>query len=163
MDETMRKFFENAKRLGLCEQYTSKWGSAKSKKQLIDLALDANGLSYVATAITKSYGLTAEYISNSFSPFINGKYIREKDGYTSALYCFCADKRDLAEIVASTTAVLVIGFKGTIRIPKNRICELHLVNCTCHVEGEGRCDAYIYGSTNILNEKEAPIKVMNNE
>lgn len=159
MDETMQNFLRNAKRLGLCEEYTDKWTSAKSKKQLIDIALDANGLSFVANAVAKGY-LTAEYICEAFAPFNNGKYVRDKDGYTSAMYCSCGKDGDLAEINATTTAILAIGFIGTINIPKNRICEIHLVNCKCYIKGEGKANVYAYGDTEIYNDKDAPIKVI---
>lgn len=163
MDDVMQNFLRNAKRLGLCEEYTDKWTAAKSKKALIDIALDANGLSYVATAVAKGYGLTAEYICSEFAPFNNGKYIRHKDGYTSVLYCSCGKDGDLAAFDATTTALLAIDFIGTITIPKNRICEMHLVNCKCYIKGEGRGRVYSYGDTNIFNEEEAPIEVMSHE
>lgn len=153
MDETMQKFLRNAKRLGLCEEYTDKWTSAKSKKQLIDIALDANGLSFVANAVAKGY-LTAEYICEAFAPFNNGKYVRDKDGYTSALYC----GEDTNEISATETALLVIDFVGDIYIPENRICEIHLVNSKCYIVSKGKANVYTYGDTKIINESEASIK-----
>lgn len=159
MDETMQNFLRNAKRLGLCEEYTDKWTAAKSKKQLLDVALDANGLSFVANAVAKGY-LTAGYICSDFFPFINGKYIRHKEGYTSALYCSCGNDNDLTAFEAKTTALLVINFVGTITIPKNRICEMHLVNCKCCIKSEGRGNVYLYGDTDIFNKEEASIEVI---
>ena len=158
MDDVMNEFLRNAKRLGLCKEYTDKWTAAKSKKQLMDVALDANGLSYVATAVSKGYGLTPEYICEAFEPFNNGKYICRHDGYTSALYCSCGGAGDLSAFDATTTAALVIGFIGTITIPKNRICELHLVNCKCYIKGEGWANVYVYGDTNIFNKEESLIR-----
>ena len=158
MDETLQEFLRNAKRLGLCEEYTDKWTAAKSKKQLLDVALDANGLSYVANAVAKGY-LTAGYICSAFAPFINGKYVRDKDGYTSALYCSDGKENCVAEINATTTALLAIDFIGTINIPKNRICEIHLVNSKCYVRGEGKVIVYTYGDTEIYNKDEANIKI----
>lgn len=155
----MQNFLRNAKRLGLCEKYTDKWTSAKSKKQLLDIALDANGLSFVANAVAKGY-LSAEYICDAFNPFINGKYVRDKDGYTSAIYCSDGKGIDLAEINATTTALIAIGFIGVITIPENRICELHLVNCRCYVKGIGRGIVYPYGDNEIYNLDTAPIKLM---
>lgn len=160
MDDTMNKFLRNAKNLGLCAEYTDKWTSAKSKKQLMDICLDANGISYVANAVAQGWGLSPEYICREFAPFNNGKFIRDKDGYTSAMYCSCGKGGDLAEIYVTTTALLAIDFIGTIVIPKNRICEMHLVNCKCYIKGEGKGDVYAYGDVEIYNENEAPIKVI---
>lgn len=155
MDETMQNFIRNAKRLGLCEEYTDKWTSAKSKKQLIDIALDANGLPFVANAVAKGY-LTAEYICEAFAPFNNGKYVRDKDGYTSAMYC----GEETNEIFATETALLVIDFVGDIHIPENRICEIHIVNSKCYIVNKGKVNIYAYGDTKIINESEASIKVI---
>lgn len=154
MDETMQNFLRNAKRLGLCEEYTNKWTSAKSKKQLLDVALDANGLSFVANAVAKGH-LSAEYICEAFAPFNNGSYVRDKDGYTSAMYC----GEDCNEIFAPETALLVIDFVGDIHIPENRICEIHLVNSKCYIISKGKANVYVYGDTKIINENEANIKV----
>lgn len=158
MDETMQNFMRNAQRMGLCKEYTDKCSAAKSKKQLMDIALDANGISYIANAVAKGY-LSAEYIYNAFNPFINGKYVRDKDGYTSCLYCSHGHEDDIAEIQANTTAMVVINLIGTIVIPENRICEIHLVNSKCYIKGEGRGNVYTYGDTEIYNEKDAPIKL----
>lgn len=155
MDDVMQNFLRNAKRLGLCEEYTGKWTSAKSKKQLIDLALDANGLDYVANAVAKGY-LSSEYICEAFAPFNNGKYVRNKDGYTSALYC----GEDTNEIFATETALLVIDFVGDIYIPENRICEIHLVNSKCYIVSKGKGNVYIYGNTEVYNENGPNMKIL---
>lgn len=154
MDDTMQNFLRNAKRLGLCKEYTDKWTAAKSKKALIDIALDANGLSFVANALAKGY-LTAEYICSEFAPFNNGKYVRDKDGYTSAMYCGEGEN----EIFATETAILAIDFVGDIRIPKNRICEIHLVNSKCYIVAEGKANVYTYGNSEVLNANCLNIKI----
>ena len=158
MDEQMQNFLRNAKRLGLCEEYTDKWTAAKSKKQLLDVALDANGLSFVANAVAKGY-LSAEYICEAFAPFNNGKYVRDKDGYTSAMYVSDGKENCVADITAKTTTLLVVDFIGTIFIPKNRICEIHIVNSKCYVKGEGKGNVYTYGDVEIYDQDEANIKV----
>lgn len=158
MNITIDEFRKNAETHGICGM-SKDWDNCKSNKQLLDLALSARGLEYVAKAIAEGWGVPADEVCKVFAAFNNGKYVRDKDGYTSALFCSCGSEQDLAEIIASTTAILVIGFNGTIHIPQNRICEMHLVNCECYVKGVGKGIAYIYGNTKILNEKDAPVDV----
>ena len=72
--------------LGLCGEYKKKWDSCTSKKELMDLVLDSNGVEFLADAITFGWGCSQEFLLNEFADFINGRYQRKKDGYTSELY-----------------------------------------------------------------------------
>lgn len=157
MEVTLEQFRKNAAEHGICEM-SADWDKCKSKKQLIDLALSIRGIEYIAKAINEGWGIDAETICREFAPFINGKYVRDKDGYTSALYCSSKEESP-AEIYAEQTALLVIGFIGNIYIPKNRICEIHLVGSRCYIKGDGRGNVYTYGDTEIYNEDDAPIKL----
>lgn len=143
MDLTLETFVRNAKRLGLCDEYSAKISKAGSKKSLIDIALDANGLDYVANNIARGNGLTADYIFDKFGMFNNGRYIRKKDGYSSVMYC----REDKPTIEITTTAALIIDYKGTVNIPSNHGCELYVVNSNIAINGTGRCLAYMYNST----------------
>lgn len=126
----------------------------------MDLALSIRGIEYIAQAVAEGWGISSAKICAEFAPFNNGKYIRSKDGYTSAVYCSDGKEDCVAEINATTTALLVIDFIGTINIPENRICEIHLVNGKCYIKGKGRGNVYAYGNVEIYNENEAPIKVI---
>lgn len=159
MTVTLSEFRRQADKHGICEM-SKDWDNCKSNKQRIDLALSARGMEFVARAVAEGWGISPSEICSTFAPFNNGKYVRDKDGYTSAMYCSCGKDGDLAEINATTTAILAIGFIGTINIPNNRICEMHLVNCKCYIKGEGKANVYAYGGTEIYNDKDAPIKVI---
>jgi len=41
----------NALRLGLCGEYKGKWDSAASKRELVNMALDSNGIEFMADSI----------------------------------------------------------------------------------------------------------------
>ena len=96
----------------------------------------------MAEMICKGYGLTPEYISKEFAPFNNGRYIRQNDGYTSAMYCLPEDK----EITIETTSALIVGHNGIVTIQKNRICELYICKSNVQIQGEGKGVAYLYDS-----------------
>lgn len=158
MTITLSEFRRQADKHGICEM-SAEWDNCKSKKQLIDLALSIRGIEYIAKAISEGWGIDADTICREFAPFNCGKYVRDKDGYTSAIYCSDGKENCVAEINATTTAILVIDFIGRIIIPENRICEIHLVNSKCYIRGEGRGYVYAYGDTEIYNEDDAPVKI----
>jgi hypothetical protein len=138
-DSTMKDFFKMARRLGLCREYTAKWASCKTKRQLMDVALDANGLPWVAGSIADGWGLSQDYIEKEFFGFLNGRYVHDNNGYTSAIYV------NTAFVPVHTTAALVIGCHGEIHT--DRLCELHVVDSSVSVTGESACNVYLYNST----------------
>lgn len=157
MTITLSEFRRQADKHGICEM-SKEWDNCKSKKQLIDLALSIRGIEYIAKAVSEGWGIDAETICREFAPFINGKYVREKDGYTSALYCSFKEESP-AEIYATQTALLVINFIGKIYIPMNRICEIHAVNSKFYAYGDGAMNLYRYGDNEIYNTDDTPTKI----
>lgn len=157
MKVTLEQFRKNASERGICEM-SADWDKCKSKKQLIDLALSIRGIEYIAKAISEGWGIDADTICREFAPFNCGKYVRDKDGYTSALWCSFKEESP-AEIYAEQTALLVIGFIGNIYIPKNRICEIHAVNSKFNAYGDGVLRLKSYGEVEIYNEEDSPAKI----
>lgn len=154
MDITLEDFRNNAESHGICEM-SKDWDGCKSKKQLIDLALSIRGIEYIATAIGEGWGISPKQICKEFEPFNNGRYVRDKDGYTSALYC-----SDGSDITANVTALLVIDFDGSIFVPKNYICEIHAVNSKFKVLGEGTVNLYRYGNTEVVNTADTQTEIL---
>ena len=157
MEVTLEQFRKNAAEHGICEM-SAEWDKCKSKKQLIDLALSIRGIEYIAKAVSEGWGIDADTICREFAPFNYGKYVREKDGYTSALYCTSKEESP-AEIYAEQTALLVINFIGNIYIPKNRICEIHAVNSKFNAYGDGVLRLKSYGEVEVYNEEDSPAKI----
>lgn len=136
------KFRENAASQNLCSEYLSKWNDRLSRKQLVDLALDSKGADYVCDAIAKGWGVSPEFISTKLSAYINGKYISQKDGYDSALYC-CYK----GNIIANTTIIILIDCDVEIDIPENHICKIYCSSkCDIVVMGHGDCFFICYGN-----------------
>lgn len=79
-------FKRNAIMLGLCTSYKDKWDAATSKEALMEIATDAKGMDMIADSISNGWGLSSSYIAKNFSDYINGKWQRNKDGYTSEMY-----------------------------------------------------------------------------
>jgi cytochrome c oxidase assembly protein Cox11 len=127
----------------LCSEYNKKVINAKSKKQLMDLVLDANGSSYLQEMDSKGCGLPYEFICTQFAPYINGRYIAEysntnKSSYTSALYCCFSGEK----INVDTTLCSVLGYSGTIVVKKNNFAKIYLdknCNVTITLEDGARC------------------------
>lgn len=151
-------FREIAKGKGICGLYLSKWEDCISKKQLMDVALSAQGMDFLCKSISDGWGLQSKYIHKEFSRFLNGRYIHENEnGYTSSLYC-----KYNGEIESETTAILIIDSNVEVNIPKNHICEVYVVGDTkINFNGEGKVIAIRYGKTSsITNADSVRIKII---
>jgi hypothetical protein len=145
MDNDFDKFITKAKELGLCKEYSQKIDSAMSKKQVMDIALDANGVSWLCDSIAQGWGLTPNYIARNYANFLNARYVYHGKGYTSAIYC----QNDNIDI--KTTVSCVIECNGEIH--SDRLSEMHIVNSKVSITGEGRSIVYLYNSQ-IVNRDE---------
>ena len=116
----------NANMLNLCSEYSQKWDNATDFKKMMDMALDAKGIEFVAASTNTSWGITTEYLVSNFSDYINGKYVSKQQGYTSE--CYAGYDKD---ITVRTTLLLVIDFCGKIVVPVYSMCNIYLdSNCT---------------------------------
>lgn len=107
---------------------------------MLDMALDANGLPWTAEAIAKGE-LHPEVVHKDFAPFVNGRYTRTKDGYTSTLWCY----PDEVEIKIESTTALIICHDGEVTIDRP-IAEIYLVNSDVIVKSNGIVKAHLYNS-----------------
>ncbi len=115
----------------LCGNYTDKVMSAKSKKQVLDICLDSNGVSFLPQMQEKGMPLPYETIAKEFANYINGKYIAEfrnekGNGYTSCIYC-CYDEHD---ITIKTTLTCIMGGSHYIHIQENDFVKIYADNNT---------------------------------
>lgn len=122
----------------LCASYRKKVATALSNKQLVDIAMDSNGMSYLCEMGQRGLELPYKIIISRFSPFINGKYISDHktkngDSYTSAIYC-CYNE----DIIANTTLLTVLGVEANICVSNNNSCDIYVdknskVTVTCPI------------------------------
>lgn len=146
---TFEKFKEEALQRGVCADFKEKFVSCRSKKQLMDMALNIKGLEYLCDAITKGWGISADVISTRFAPYINGGYKYESPkGYTSEMYCCCVGE----EVKCRSTALCLIDCDITLKIPNNCMCEVYVVGkCKIKVESEGRVFFVVYDESTQIN------------
>ena len=138
-------FKRNALVLGLCTGYKDKWDNAKTKEELMDMALDANGVEMLADACAFSWGMDIPYMKRAFSDYINGKWKRSKDGYSSCLYVGYN-----GQIEQSCTLTTILASNVTFHVPKYHICKLYVGGCTeVNITGEGECYVYSYGENKV--------------
>lgn len=137
---TLEQFKDNAIRHGICEMIAD-WDNAKSKRQLMDLCLSAKAIPYVCEAIAEGWGISPDVAHKEFAPFINGKYVRSADGYTSTLWCY----PDNVEIKIDSTTALIICHDGEVTIDRP-IAEIYLVNSDVIVKSNGIVKAHLYNS-----------------
>lgn len=137
---TFKEWLNNALSYDLiCDLYKDRVAKAQSKKQFMDIVLEANGLEYLCKAKADGYGLPYDTILREFTPFINGAYeakIDRENGkwYTSTMYC-CLDEK--SEIRVCNTATGFYGCKCSVVVPKNSFVQLYVddeckLDITCH-------------------------------
>ena len=143
----LQAFREAANSRNLCDKYSELWDNCKSKKQLFDLATDSNGIPYICESMVEGWGITPDFISEKFKTFINGRYISQHNGYTSAMY---VEKFFIEPLVVSTTNVIVMACEGVIEIPENIVCNLFIVNSNVVIRGLGECYVKKYGINKIF-------------
>ena len=137
----LKQFRENARLDGLCAEYTEKWDSCQSKKQLMDMCLGIKGLDYISDAIAKGWGISTVYLADKFKNYINGNYTFNNGVYTTKMYCLYD-----GAVVCDTTAVAIIDSNVTLDVPENAFVELYLTGETNVVfKGTGRCIIIVYG------------------
>lgn len=160
---TVKDWFDELNSKGLlCSDYYGRLTSALSKKQLADLALDANGISFFCRMAQKGYPLPYETMLSGYSRYINGNYVYESKpnhrGYTykTEMYvCYNEEK----PIDVRTTSIAILGSKAVLNLKEYSIVNIHVdenseivVNCPL----SARCRVYLYGDAkvNILNNSE---------
>ena len=134
----------NAVMLGLCDRYKAEWDEAKDKKDLVDLALDANGVEFMAKSVAEGWGVSKDYILDNFGDYVNGKYVREKGGYTSELYVgYGGDNLQRA------TLNLFVGCDTSILVPEGSVCKIYVCGrSNVRLKCAGKCYVYMYGGYN---------------
>jgi len=132
--------------LGLCGEYKGLWDSAQSQEELLRIALDANGIEFVADSIAFGWGLSKDYILKHFSDYINGEYTCRQNGYNSEL--FVGKEGDVT--VSSTLNLFAYCGKLKINIPKNFVCKLYVCGGgDVSIDNCGDIELYVYGDCNV--------------
>lgn len=138
----LEQFRANADREGVCEKYALLWDKAGSKKQLMDIALSAQGADFLCDAIAKDWGISPDEIVKKFGRYINGVYTHEaQSGYTSVLYC-----KYYGSIEADDTLIVLIDCDVTISVPDWAVCSIYATGLTnISIIGGGRVNLVAYG------------------
>lgn len=129
----------------MCAKYDEIWRNCKSKKQLFDMAVSAQGSETLCCAIANGWGLDIDYVKQKYKAYINDRYISEQDGYTSKMYIGFFEP-----MIVTTTLVIIIGCDGTLEIPNNCVCEVKLVNSNITLTGGGICNVKKYGKCSAI-------------
>lgn len=130
--------------LGLCGEYKAKWDVASSKEDLMNIALDSNGIEFLCDSSSFGWGVDIEYLKRMFSDYINGKWTR-LGKYTSCLY---VDFN--GQVKQDCTLTAVLASKVEFHVPKGNVCELHVgAQSTVDITGEGICYVYSYGHNKV--------------
>ncbi len=139
----LQQFRANAEREGICEKYALLWDKAGSKKQLMDIAMTAQGADFLCDSIAKGWGISSDEITSRFKKYLNGVYTHEDPmGYSSVLYC-----KYYGAIDAEDTLVILIDCDATISVPDWAVCDIYATGLTnLSIIGGGRVRLIAYGN-----------------
>lgn len=139
----------NAIMLGLCGQYKDKWNNAKTIQDLEKLALDTNGIEFLADGIAFNWGLTKKFIIDNLGDNIT---IHHKEhGYSSQLII-----GDKGIFTPHTTLLLAAWCNCSLNIKKTFVGKIIITgNSNVNIINNGGIAyIYAYGKNNInCNDK----------
>jgi hypothetical protein len=140
----------------LCDEYATKVQQAKSKKQVVDIALDANGVSYLQEMMEKGHALPYDVIRNDFRPYLNGRYVSvHKNGENGREYTGSVYFEQINDLLVHTTITSLLNCECNVIVPKNSIALLYSDgNCTIHVicMENAKCKVYHSGDLRVTSE-----------
>ena len=148
---TISEFKRNAKVLNLCGKYSALWDNAKDDKELMELALDSNGVVFMAGMCNTEYGIETQYLRKMFPLYANGTRKANFKGYNSCMYAGLEGE----EITVSTTLLLLIGCNCRITVPDNHACRIYLDRACKDIQVEigrnGLAEVYIFGESTSIS------------
>jgi len=143
---------------GVCDKYGAEWDAAENRKDLIDVALSAQGIEYVAKSIADGWGVSATYLARDFKGYVNGGYRRDKDGYSSEMYASFD-----GTLTARSTMLLLVGCKCEVHVPHGMATQLYLCGGSkIKIRNEGYCAVYVYADGNAyeVEGREAHVRLV---
>lgn len=124
IDELLKWVSDLSKSDNICLQYYDKIKKAKTKKRIVDIAIDSNGCSFLCDMESKNMLIPYSHITSIFSSFINGNYTSfhgDKDrGYTSSIYC-CYQ----GDIDVKSSLVTLLGCKANVYVKENSVVQIY--------------------------------------
>ena len=155
MVQTFKEWIELLVHEGLlCDAYQEKLKHAHSKASIMDVCLDANGISFLCEMEEKGYGIPHEILKRDFWRYFNGKYIsqRMKNGhptYSGSIYC-----DDDSDSTLCATCTSFLGCVKNVFVKENdfvRICADKNSILTVYCPKSSRCLIECYGSATIID------------
>lgn len=135
-----------ARGFGLCDKYKVKWDGCKTKKDLVDIALDSQGIDFIADSIAFGWGLSKEYLLSNFGEFANGFYQRIKGGYTSEMYVGAHGVVNLK----STLTLVAYCDDLEIHIPEHCVGQIFICGGSkVRIENKGVVELFEYGTNDV--------------
>ena len=136
-------------RLGLCEEYRRKWDLACTKDELVRMAIDSNGVEFLADSIAFGWGVGKDYILREFDGYVNGKHLCGEDGYTSEMFVGAyggVTTRATITLFAYCDKYLDVEIPAGI-VSRVYVCGGSRIRIHC----KGSLELYVYGTDNIVD------------
>lgn len=147
--EDLLQFKRNATFLGLCGEYKKKWDACGDKRALVGMALDSNGVEFMADSIAFGWGLSRDFLLKEFGEYANGAYQCHERGYTSEMYIGAR-----GELTARST-ILLVAYCDDLRIevPERFACRVYVCGGSkVEIRNLGATELFVYGDGNAIEQ-----------
>lgn len=131
--------------MGLCDEYKDKWDKCSTKRDLVKMALDSNGIEFMADSIAFGWGMSKEYLLKEFGEFMNGLFICDEGGYTSEMFVGAHG------VVKSRSTLMLVAYCDDLEIivPENTFCRIYVCGGSkVYMNSFGVAYLVVYGSNN---------------
>lgn len=119
MIENLIDLKQKAIKMKICEEYLRRWNEATTPRQLIDMALDSNGMEFMAGTCNTPAGVSSQFLLAHFPEFVNGAYLSPQKGYTAEM--FVAQK----SVSPRADLVLLLECNGEVTVKPNRCAKIY--------------------------------------
>lgn len=139
----MQEFRVEAGKHGLCAKYAELWDKAKTIEELQGLALDMQGLEFIAKAYAEGWGMPLEYVRVLFPEIVTGKAVGKHKDYTTQIFF----ERE-ENVMAKEDVILLVNCKCAVIIGDNDVKTIMVSGDSdvTVINDNGYCNICIYGS-----------------
>lgn len=139
----MQLFRADAEKHGLCAEYAALWDKAKTTEELQKLALDMQGLEFLAKAYAEGWGVPLEYVRTIFPEIATGNAVGKHENYTTQMFFGRTEN-----IMAKEDVILLVNCKCAVIIGDNDVKTVMVSGDSdvTIINDNGYCSICTYGS-----------------
>ncbi len=141
----------------VCDGYKERLNEASTLKEVMDIAMDVNGMEWLCFQSQYSYFDFRDALLHLAPSFINGKhtasYMNDKgNGYTTSLYVGDKDVKR-TDVEVDSTIACFLRMSADVYIRKNNFVRIYAdkdTSITLHLDKNAKCEVNVSGNGIVL-------------